>query len=129
VTALALVDRDALEDLIDSCYSMLSGSYTPDIQDVLQPDDPIVVVSVDAGLRIPGPTAGPPPPPPWYGGVCALTYRAEGDSRLRCFEDGKVVYTSMDSAQSAADLISQREPMRAYLGPKCGHYHVSRRKR
>jgi hypothetical protein len=58
--------------------------------------------------------------------LVARVYRTEDDPRLRCAEDGKVAYTTKENAEAAAHRISEREPMRAYLGD-CGHYHVSRR--
>jgi hypothetical protein len=155
MSELVLVGRESLGYLLEDLWAVLSGAETPGIITHLAPDDPLVTVAVMAGLPIPGPmcpgTVPPPPPEHQYdhdrvvqlldkcieilearaevpGELCATTYRAEGDPRLRCAHDGKVVYGSMSSAQSAADLISQREPMKCYLGP-CGHYHVSRRNR
>jgi hypothetical protein len=141
---LVLVSRDALEDAIEELYAIVSGDFTPDIHRELAPDDSIVTLAVQAGIRIPGPLRPgtvPPPPPsgPMQEAVAAVqrdglgqmegltsgTYRKFNDPRLRCVEDEKVVYTSMEQAEHAAKRISDRQPMRAYLG-RCGHYHVSR---
>jgi hypothetical protein len=101
----------------------------------LEPESELVTLAVEAGLPIPGPMApgSAPPVPPKHRFASAAdrvlmapTYRTEGDHRLRCEADAKVVYTSMDQAAHAASAISGREPMKPYLG-RCGHYHVARR--
>lgn len=124
----ALVDRKVLERLLKRAYHMglkLHGEVS------LSPDDELVSLAVQAGLLIPGPLdpGKVPPPPPhrrFRGGVpLAGLYRAEGDPRIRCMEDAKVVYGTMREAEHAAALISQRRVMRAYQG-MCGHYHVAR---
>lgn len=123
---LVLVDRAALEDLIDEAWGN-ERCYAS----TLEPSDPVCRVAVQAGIPLPGPMqAGTVPPPPmlarFMGGVpTAATYRAEGDVRLRCEQDAKVVYTSMEQAQHAAHRISERTPMQAYFGA-CGHFHVAR---
>jgi hypothetical protein len=143
---LVLVSREALEKLLRDFYHT-NHDTSADVV-TLHPADPIVTVAVEAGILIPGPMApGTVPPAPypyfkevvdvvgglvsaavWLGEVTAPTYRADDDPRLRCTEDGKVVYTSIEAAEHAASKISEREPMRAYLG-RCGHYHVSRRRK
>jgi hypothetical protein len=93
---LVLVSREPLEQLIRELYGVSSGSVTPDICDRLHPDDPIVTLAVEAGIQIPGPLTGPPPAPPERassdGAQHAPTFRRFNDPRLRCTEDGKVVY-------------------------------------
>jgi hypothetical protein len=87
----------------------------------MDPRDEVVTLAVQAGLQIPGPlTPGTVPPAPSF-------FRKEGDARLRCVQDGKVVYTSMEAAEHAATLVGRRQPMRAYRG-NCGHFHLSRDK-
>lgn len=128
---LVLVSRDALEKLIAECYDVWAGRVTPDIAEHLHPSDPIVTLAVEAAIRIPGPMAPgtAPPAPPLVNdplsNACAQTFRHPSDHRLRCADDGKVVYTSMGKAEHAASRIAERQAMRAYLG-RCGHYHVSR---
>lgn len=122
---LALVDLEDLEEMMaeavgnERCYA-----------GTLHEGDAVLRVAVQAGIPLPLPMkAGmvPPPPPP---GRVALAgcYRAEGDGRLRCIEDGKVIYGTAAAASSAAKKISDREPMKGYTGT-CGHHHVSRRKK
>lgn len=48
-----------------------------------------------------------------------------GKLKLRCRQDGKVVYPDEAEATLRAQQISERTPMYPYLG-KCGHWHVSR---
>jgi hypothetical protein len=121
---LVLVDREQLDQLISTAHDATD-------QAPLASDDPIVTLAVQAGLPIPGPMlpGSLPPAPPLINdklsNVCATTFRHPNDARLRCAEDGKVVYTSMGQAEHAAERISGRQPMQAYLG-RCGHYHVSR---
>jgi hypothetical protein len=136
---LVLVDRDALEQLIQGDYAnreeiAIEGGCAS-LWDAdwrfLDPDDVLVTLAVQAGLQVPGPLKGPPPAPPMINDTlsnrCAQTFRHPNDRRLRCAEDGKVVYTSSGQAEHAAQRISSRQPMRSYLG-RCGHYHVSRNK-
>lgn len=124
----------------------------------LEPESELVTLAVEAGLLIPGPlTPGtvPPAPPQHHFDVqrvfelmdacvehleadgvdlsehvdlLASTYRAEGDPRLRCMADTKVIYGTEEQAQAAASRISGRQPMRHYQG-HCGHWHVSRDKK
>jgi hypothetical protein len=134
---LVLVDQDLLAQLIESEYAnrheiAVEGGCATLWEDewrFLDPDDVLVTLAVQAGLPIPGPLTGPPPAPPSRRVVgLSSTYKDEGDNRLRCTADGKVVYTSREQAERAATKISQRQPMLAYLG-RCGHYHVSRDRR
>jgi hypothetical protein len=137
-TDLVLVSRDALAQLlligVGKELPFAMGGH-------LYPGDAVLTLAVEAGLPLPAPMKPgtvPPAPPNHYdsdepgrpfGGTVvptAGTYRQGGDHRLRCVNDGKVIFTSMGQAESAAERISAREPMKAYLG-RCGHYHVSRR--
>lgn len=52
-----------------------------------------------------------------------------GKPKTRCVDCGKVVFETLELAEARALQISERQPMMAYLGPTCGHYHVSRKKR
>lgn len=54
--------------------------------------------------------------PHWFTGI----------EKTRCVKDGKVVFATRAAAEQAALKISERTPMKAYLGA-CGHYHVSRK--
>lgn len=142
-----------LREMVDlrEAYAIEGGALAPSKGEVmyLDPRDKVVTLAVQAGLLIPGPLepGTVPPVPPNHpfdpdrvftimrecearldelgGERMAATYRADDDPRLRCVEDGKVVYTSMEAAEHAAKRISGRQPMRAYHG-RCGHYHVSR---
>jgi hypothetical protein len=123
---LVLVDREALEALLREmvdlreAYAIEGGALRASQGEVLYLDPSDEVVTL-AGLMIPGPlTPGTVPPAPPF-------FYKEGDARLRCTQDGKVIYTSMEAAEHAATLIGRRQPMRAYCG-NCGHYHVSRDK-
>lgn len=131
-----LVDRDALGRLLVKAWDMFEllaedSGYT---EVTLEPESELVTLAVQAGLQIPGPlrpgTVPPPPPHRRFRGGTPLAgwYRAEGDERIRCEADAKVIYGTMEQAESAARLISSRQPMKAYLGD-CGHYHVARRKK
>jgi hypothetical protein len=152
---LVLVSREALAELLVETYKVMgeyaakadrSAMWEEELR-FLYPESPLVTLAVEAGLPVPGPlvpgTVPPPPPTKHYDagvvhellekhysahqGTTASTYRTGNDPRLRCSDDSKVVYTSMEHAEHAAGKISERQPMRAYLG-QCGHYHVSRRK-
>ncbi len=132
-----LVDRTLLRDLLREAYgsreeiAIEGGAYTEWHADwkYLQPDDHIVMLAVQAGIVISAPLAAPPPAPPiarFRGGEpTAPTYRAEGDNRLRCSADAKVVYCTEAQAVSASGLIGQRQRMKHYQGA-CGHWHVAR---
>lgn len=131
-----LVDRDQLDKLLKRTWEMFEllaeeAGYT---ERNLTPDSELVTLAVQAGLLIPGPlqpgTVPPPPPHRRFRGGTPLAgwYRAEGDERIRCEADAKVIYGTMEQAESAARLISSRQPMKAYQGD-CGHYHVARRKK
>jgi hypothetical protein len=50
-----------------------------------------------------------------------------GEPKRRCYQCRKVVFVDQAAAKEAAEKISVREPMRAYLGA-CGHWHVTRRR-
>lgn len=50
----------------------------------------------------------------------------DGRNKVRCVKCYKVVYADRKEAVEAAVLISVRTNMTAYLGKKCGHWHVSR---
>ncbi len=125
-----LVHRDPLERLIRDAWDIGSGRVTPDIRTHLEGDSDIVVVAVQAGILVPGPLAGPPPPPParrFRGGTpVGGVYRAEGDARLRCELDAKVVFPTEAQAVSATRLITSTR-MYHYLGP-CGHWHLTRQR-
>jgi hypothetical protein len=167
---LVLVTKEALAELIAEAYELMEalavegGALRPSQGEriELSPEDPVVIVAVEAGIQLPGPMVPGmvPPVPPTHlfdinkvtelmeqcveileqqashelneydgsdGVHHATTYRRFNDQRLRCTEDGKVVYTSMEQAERAAKKISEREPMTCYRG-RCGHYHVSRKK-
>jgi hypothetical protein len=131
-----LVHRDVLARLLTKSWEMFVGlaemSQYPEIN--LESDSELVILAVQAGLLIPGPMAPghvPPPPPGrrFQGGTpLAATYRAPGDERLRCEVCAKVVFPTENHAAAAARNIAARRPMRYYLGPTCGHWHVTRRK-
>jgi hypothetical protein len=127
---LVLVDREELDNLLRKAWTMfeLLADDSGYEQRYLHPNSELVTLAVQAGLQIPGPmepgTVPPAPPPSRVVGLCQ-TYRVNGDPRLRCTRDQKVVYTTEAKAVHAAELITLREqPMRAYLGP-CGHWHLT----
>lgn len=121
-----LVDKAALERLLLDDWNMrhtLWGELS------LSPDDPLVTVAVQAGLRIPAPMdpGTVPPAPPvgrFQGGTpCAPCFRDER-GKVRCSADGKVIYGTESAASKAVALIAQRHPMKVYQGP-CGHWHLA----
>lgn len=61
--------------------------------------------------------------------MIAETYREEhgftGKIKTRCTDCWKVAYPDEATAVFRAAQISEREPMKAYLG-RCGHWHVTR---
>jgi hypothetical protein len=125
--SLVLVSREALEEILSELASLRAsaGGFEDGPQGFdlyLKSSDPAVLLAVQARLPLPGPLApGEVPPAP-----LAELYREPGDNRLRCADCGKVVFNSMEAAQSAADRITRsRQDMKAYRGD-CGHYHVSR---
>jgi hypothetical protein len=148
---LVLVTKEALAELLEESYSLTEalavegGALRPSQGERIEllPSEPMVTLAVEAGVQIPGPmlSGTVPPAPPEHqtsvrvtevpadsdGVQHAPTFRKLNDQRLRCTEDGKVVYTSMEQAEHAAKRISEREPMTCYRG-RCGHYHVSRKK-
>lgn len=151
-----LVDRNALDALLRRAWDMfvLLAEQSGYEEMNLEPGSELVVLACQAGLPIPGPLKPgtlPPAPPQHHfdvgkvfdlmdqcmgrlggrldeGEATAGTYRANGDPRLRCIKDGKVVYTSQEAAEHVAGRISTRQPMKAYRG-RCGHHHVSRVRR
>jgi hypothetical protein len=126
-----LVDKAVLDKLLRKAWDMFEllaedSGYT---ERYLEPESELVMLAVQAGLRIPGPMApGTVPPAPPHGRFqgsvpCAPCFRDER-GKVRCSADGKVIYGTQSAASKAVALIAQRHPMRVYLGP-CGHWHLS----
>lgn len=130
-----LVHREPLEQLLAKAWDMfelLAEQSGYDQCDLLS-DSELVILAVQAGLPIPGPMApgSYPPAPPAYrfrGGVpLAAVYRCDGDNRLRCELDAKVVFGTEAQAVAAKHRVDSRQKMYHYQGP-CGHWHLTRRK-
>lgn len=49
-------------------------------------------------------------------------------TRQRCTKCHKVAYPDQHTAETAAQRISERTPMRAYKGRTCGWWHVTTKK-
>ncbi len=127
-----LVSRDALGSLLRKTWDMFGllaeeSGYT---ETNLESGSELVTLAVQAGLPIPGPMAPGhvPPAPPAYrfrgGTPVGPVYRVDGDCRLRCELDAKVVFPTKAQAVAATQRITGTQ-MYHYLGA-CGHWHLTR---